>query len=202
MRRLEGLTAELDGVWERIEESAFGQLVADITALKLKIEGHALSGTGMISGISLDDLRDKIREILSISSEEDPDDSGTPDPVFPEPTDGEAPPPADISPDLIVDDPGIADTGALILNEAHLVGLWKRSQFPIDGRGIIVFGLRGCRPVDFAGTGFADAHEIALREINYRTMNCTIGQWRPNAGLAALSRLNGSFSHHRRKQGR
>ncbi|MEX3008650.1 peptidoglycan-binding protein [Hoeflea sp. TYP-13] len=186
MRRLEALTAELDGVWERIEGSAFGQLVADITALRLKIEGHASSGTGLISGISLDDLKDKIKEILSVSSEEEPaEGSGTePGPVFPEPTDGEAPPPVDISPDVVTDDPGIADTGALILSEAHLIGLWKRSQLPIDGRGIIVFGLRGCRPVDFAGTDFASAHEIALREVNYKTMNCTIGQWRPNGGLA------------------
>ncbi|MCP4318978.1 MAG: transglycosylase SLT domain-containing protein [Hyphomicrobiales bacterium] len=189
MRRLEGLTAELDGVWERLEASAFGQLVADITALKLKIEGHALSGTGMISGISLDDLKDKIKEILSGSSEEDPTEgpgNETPDPVFPEPTDGEAPPPVDISPDVVIDDPGIADSGALILTEAHLIGLWKRSQFPIDGRGIVIFGLRGCRPVDFAGTDFAQAHEIALRETNYKTMNCTMGQWRPNGGLAVF----------------
>lgn len=187
MRRLEGLTAELDGVWERLDVSGFGQLVADITALKLKIEGHALSGTGMISGISLDDLKDKIKEILSVPPGEEPGDgpgSETPVPVFPEPTDGEAPPPVDISPVVVIDDPGISDSGALILTEAHLIGLWKRSQFPIDGRGIIVFGLRGCRPVDFAGTGFAQAHEIVLREINYMTMNCTLGQWRPNAGLA------------------
>jgi len=92
----------------------------------------------------------------------------------------------DVSDDVTAPDPGISATGNIGLTEAHLIGLWKRSQFPIDGRGIIVFGLRGCQPVDQAGTGFAGEHEIVMTPVNYRTMNCTLGQWKPKDGFAVF----------------
>ncbi|WP_419912106.1 peptidoglycan-binding protein [Hoeflea sp.] len=186
MRRLEGIAGEIDDMLDRLALIGLAQLAADITALRLKIEGHAASGNDSVTGISLDALKEKIREILSESSEEDVDTPGPAVPAAPVEEDEPPPeaPPVDISPDVVTEDPGGAETGALILKEAHLIGLWKRSLFPIDGRGIIVFGLRGCRPIDFSGTVFAEGHELALREVNYKTMNCTIGQWRPNGGLA------------------
>ena len=99
-------------------------------------------------------------------------------------TAGQPQPAPELTGTVTAPDPGEAAGGRLMLTEAHLLALWKRSQFPIDGRGIIVFGLRGCRPVDFSGTGFAPQHEIEMTPVNYRTMNCTLGQWRPGAGFA------------------
>tara|TARA_R110002126_G_scaffold291784_1_gene458151 strand:- start:80627 stop:82612 length:1986 start_codon:yes stop_codon:yes gene_type:complete len=179
MRRLEGIAGEMDDLLDQLALIGLGELAAEITALRLKIDGHAASGNGTVSGITLDKLKKQISDILSDSSEEEPDAADT-SPQLPVNT----PPPPSVVDDVSTDDPGPPDGGALVLTEAHLLALWKRSQFPIDGRGIIVFGLRGCRPVDYSGTGFAGGHEIVLRDINYRTMNCTIGQWRPNGGLA------------------
>ncbi|MER8605558.1 peptidoglycan-binding protein [Mesorhizobium sp. M1233] len=80
-------------------------------------------------------------------------------------------------------DPSVMGEG-LRLTEAHLIGLWKRSLFPIEPGKIVVFGIRGCLPIDGSGTGFATEHEITSSAVNYRTMNCTIGQWQPGAGFA------------------
>ncbi len=79
-----------------------------------------------------------------------------------------------------------APAGPLVLTEAHLIALWRRSLYPISGRGIIVFGLRGARPASLGGAGFADGHEIVMTPVNYRTMNCLLGQWRPGAGFAVF----------------
>ncbi len=76
--------------------------------------------------------------------------------------------------------------GALLLSEAHLAALWKRSCFPIDGRGLIIFGIRGCLPVDSSGTGFDRSHKVTLENIDYRKMRCAIGQWLPGAGFAVF----------------
>jgi hypothetical protein len=95
-----------------------------------------------------------------------------------------------IGPDSPIVGPDIADPppqpgdGTLLISEAHLVALWKRSLFPIDGRGTIIFGLRGCLPVDSSGTDFAPAHKVRLADVNYRRMRCTIGQWKPGQGFA------------------
>ncbi len=104
----------------------------------------------------------------------------------PTPEEAEEPEPAPEEPVVTATEPDLSDTGALVLSEAHLIGLWKRSAFPVDGRGIIVFGLRGCLPVDSAGTGFGAKHEISISQVNYTTMNCTIGQWNPGSGLAVF----------------
>lgn len=76
--------------------------------------------------------------------------------------------------------------GSILVSEAHLVALWKRSMFPIDGRGIIAFGLRGCLPVDPSGTPLAKSHKLTLTNIDYKKMRCTIGQWRPGHGFAVF----------------
>jgi hypothetical protein len=95
-------------------------------------------------------------------------------------------PPVSVPPVVTAPSPstsGVSHSG-LTLTEAHLIALWKRSLFPIDGRGLIIFGIRGCLPIDYSGTPFATEHGIALRTINYTTMNCTIGQWHPSKGFA------------------
>jgi hypothetical protein len=74
--------------------------------------------------------------------------------------------------------------GAMQLSEAHLIALWRRSLFPIDGRGLIVFGIRGMLPVEFSGTALAPAHPVKFGKPDYRTMCCTLGHWRPGQGLA------------------
>ena len=74
--------------------------------------------------------------------------------------------------------------GTFKLTEAHLIALWKRSGFPIDTRGVIVFGIRGCLPDDVEGTGFATEHAVKFTTVDYKTMKCTIGQWRPGEGFA------------------
>lgn len=77
-----------------------------------------------------------------------------------------------------------SESGALILTEADLIALWRRSAFPIPRGAPIVFGIRGCLPVDYSGTAISNAHEIALSPVNYRTMNCTLGIWIPGQGFS------------------
>ncbi|HEU0223122.1 MAG TPA: hypothetical protein VFR34_13045, partial [Paracoccaceae bacterium] len=100
-----------------------------------------------------------------------------------EPATGGAPAPALAH--VSAPDPATAPAvpGAFTLTEAHLIALWRRSSFPIDGRGIIVFGIRGMLPVEFAGTPLGAAHPVTFGAPNYRTMCCTLGHWRPGLGL-------------------
>jgi predicted chitinase len=96
------------------------------------------------------------------------------------------------APVIVRDDPVEAQPppaeqgGDLKLAEAHMIALWRRSQFPIQRGKIVVFGIRGSLPVDYAGTDFADTHELTRAQVNFRTMNCTIGQWIPSKGLAVF----------------
>lgn len=76
------------------------------------------------------------------------------------------------------------NSGAMVLTEADLIALWRRSAFPIAADSTIVFGIRGCLPVDYGGTNVASSHEISLSPVNYRTMNCTLGIWRPGRGFS------------------
>lgn len=84
----------------------------------------------------------------------------------------------------LVPDVGAGAGQSLVLSEAHLIALWKRSLFPIDTGNIIVFGLRGARPASFGEHRFASTQVIMPMPLNYLTMNCTIGQWRPGEGIA------------------
>ncbi len=88
--------------------------------------------------------------------------------------------PGEVIGPVIVDPPEDQPSdSSLLISEAHLIAMWRRSLFPIDGRGIIVFGLRGCLPLDPSGTDFAKSHKVTLQSIDYRKMRCTFGQWRP-----------------------
>ena len=218
MDRLEGIAGEIDDVLDNLALIDLGHLAAELTALKNKIDGHRrrrrrhCAGFG---GLSLAEIEERVREIFKDSSEEElPPVSDADDTVPGDGTgaDGAGTSPAagdgtsavpgdgtDVSGDVTAPDPGISATGNLGLTEAHLIGLWKRSQFPIDGRGIIVFGLRGCQPVDQAGTGFAGEHEIVMMPVNYRTMNCTLGQWKPTDGFAVFPGSTVPYGNHRRQ---
>ncbi|WP_105386387.1 peptidoglycan-binding protein [Neorhizobium alkalisoli] len=84
-----------------------------------------------------------------------------------------------------VGDRALASAGeGLVLSEEHLAGLWKRSLYPFRPGKIIIFGIRGCLPVNRSGTGFGRSHEVSQSAVNYRTMNCAIGQWVPGEGFA------------------
>jgi predicted chitinase len=49
---------------------------------------------------------------------------------------------------------------------------------------LLVFGIRGCLPINYSGTGLADSHFVKFNPPNYLTMMCTIGLWRPGKGFA------------------
>lgn len=191
MDRLKAIAKEIDRLRRELTNSALDAIAAELTDLKKRIEKRTLvaveTGGTVGGGISetIGEIEKRIQEIFELTSEE------APEPSPPEPDPGQpvvvAPPeePSVVADStIIVPDPGRDDGGRLFLNEAHLVALWKRSLFPVDGRGRIVFGIRGARPVDFGGTDLADRHEIVPTSVNYRTMNCTLGHWLPGKGLA------------------
>jgi hypothetical protein len=80
----------------------------------------------------------------------------------------------------------VATGGALKLAEAHLIGLWRRSAFPIDASQLVVFGIRGCLPAPGENFDFASEHKIEFSSVNYKTMNCTLGQWQPSRAFAVF----------------
>lgn len=181
MARLQGIAGDIDDLLDQIALLALVDLANRLSAIAGRIGG--ISAAAIEPGRSLlepspEELNEAIAEMRGHTSEEMPDtaEAGTEQPNSEEdPVGVTAPSPR-----------SSGDDGSLILAEAHLIALWKRSVFPIYGDGIIVFGLRGCRPVDYAGTGFGNSHEIVVTPVNYRTMNCTIGQWRPGAGFAVF----------------
>ncbi|MBY5933112.1 peptidoglycan-binding protein [Tateyamaria omphalii] len=158
---------------DRIAFFSLHELAAEVARLRSVIDGFL--------GPNLPDLEDEMQalraetaEILDLSAEEVNLTAPVPEetPVVPY--------------EIVAEDPGEIPTGAanLTMTEAHLIALWKRSQFPLPTSGMITFGLRGCRPVDYAGTPFAASHALEMRNVNYQTMNCTLGQWRPGNGFA------------------
>ncbi len=203
MDRLQGIAGDIDDVLDEIALSSLAMLAASLTEIKRRIDGHTAAATEAgqgFGGMSVAGIAEALRTLFEESSEEPlppADEAVTGGPAVPvepdvaddalarpAPPAAPAPPAVDLTGSATAPDPGDATDGRLLLGEAHLLALWKRSQFPVDGRGIIVFGLRGCRPVDFSGTGFAAEHEIEMTTVNYKTMNCTLGQWRPGAGFA------------------
>lgn len=177
MDRLQGIALEIDRILASIALESLGTLAASLAELKGKINGktaEAEEEANSFGASTISKLEKEIKRILDESAEEV----------------AEAAPPVQVEalnppePAPKAKKPKQAATGALVLTEAHLIALWKRSQFPISGHGIIVFGLRGARPVVVGGTGLAPEHEITITPVNYETMNCTMGQWLPGQGLA------------------
>ncbi|MEM9047178.1 MAG: peptidoglycan-binding protein [Pseudomonadota bacterium] len=207
MDRLVGIAGDIDALLAELALIGLAQLVASVDDIRSRLEGRASTIGSRLATASLRDIERILAEVMGQTGEEAVPlrDSAGPAPQT-EPGDPIDPEPLVLSavaaPEPLVEPatrpgtrpgsqahPGQGDapevsSGRLILSEAHLVALWKRSLFPIDGGGIIVFGLRGCRPVETAGTALAPGHEIILTPVNYTTMNCTLGHWRPGAGLA------------------
>ena len=178
MARLQGTAGDIDDLLDELAFIGLGQLAASLDELKRRVEAadaEADQAALPLAGLSLAKVKETLAQIFAQSSEESP-------PPAMELVAEEFISPTTASP--VAAPAQLADNGRLILTEAHLIALWKRSQFPIDGRGIIVFGLRGCRPVDVSGTDFLPQQELVMKTVNYKTMNCTIGQWRPGAGIA------------------
>lgn len=75
---------------------------------------------------------------------------------------------------------------ALTLTAAHLRRLCLINSFPAPSDSMILFGLRGCLPVNPANHNFAASHNIEIRDVDYTHPRCTIGQWLPQEGRLAL----------------
>ncbi|NVK20296.1 MAG: peptidoglycan-binding protein [Methylocystaceae bacterium] len=172
MDRLQGIADEIDLLLDQVVLIGLAELALRVAQIRARIEKKAAEIQDF-NTITLAEVKEKLKEILDFSSED-------------EIAAAEAAPASGPARDVpVIAEPPVADAGgALILTEAHLVALWRRSLFPIDDSRIVVFGLRGCRPVDFGGTDFVAGHEIAMTPVDYLNMNCTIGQWRPGHGIA------------------
>lgn len=190
-QRLVAIATELDLLVMDFNLIALEKVARSIAAIAARIDERRQSidqGEASISDLAAmtaEQLKKLVDKLFEETSEEDPEQGSD----LTEP--GGTPMPPENTSDQIditqeVEKPGdvALPAGRLFLTEAHLIALWKRSQFPIDGRGIIVFGLRGGRPIDYSGTAFGPAHEFEVATLDYKTMNCIIGQWRPNKGLA------------------
>lgn len=176
MQRLRGIAGEIDDLQAQVRLGQLGVLAASLAAIQAKIDGKTAAAeaeAASFGSMTVTQLKAKIDATLA-------DGEAT---VAAIPPAALAPPPEPPEAAPTAPAPPPAATGALMLTEAHLIALWKRSQFPISGQEIVVFGLRGARPVN-VGAGFGAAHEILPAPVNYQTMNCTLGQWKPGAGLA------------------
>ena len=177
MERLTSIAGEIDDVLDEIALAELGSLVASLAEIKGKIIGktaEAEKEANNFGTATISKLKKEIERILEESAEEVARSAPPALTVIEEPPE----------PNPKMAKPKKATTGALMLSEAHLIALWKRSQYPVSGQGIVAFGLRGARPVVVGGTDFAAEHEITITPVNYETMNCTLGQWRPGKGLA------------------
>lgn len=72
------------------------------------------------------------------------------------------------------------------LNEDTLRALWKKCNFPVPDDKMILFGLRGCLPVDVEDNDFASEQSLAIHSYTHRNMRCTLGQWKPGKGIAVF----------------
>lgn len=179
--RLKVEIKKIDALTRELALKSLAGLAGKLTELQARIRQHqkaAEKAAGSVGGT------------LGVGGKKKPEAEQAAKPAKPAPAEAaEAPgrgaePVIEMGASPTAPDPGFANDGRLILTEAHLIALWKRSQFPIDTRGVIVFGLRGCRPIVGSGTGFEPEHEFEMMQVNYQTMNCVIGQWRPGAGFA------------------
>ncbi|MDW4496424.1 peptidoglycan-binding protein [Sulfitobacter sp. D35] len=197
MERLEDIAEEINDLRENLDQLSLGNVAASVKEIRAQIDGGPgdLVEEVNLGGVSLAALRRIIEQSLDDAPvpDDDEDDADRPKKKraaedaqeTPSETFGpEIPPPA--SPALVAAAPVDDTQGRLVLTEAHLIALWKRSQFPIKGDCLTVFGLRGCRPVMVSGTGMASGHEITMAPVNYETMNCTMGHWHPGKGLAVF----------------
>ncbi|XDA99948.1 peptidoglycan-binding protein [Sulfitobacter sp. LCG007] len=203
MARLQAVGDEIDDLRENLDTIMLSNVAASLAEIRAAIDGDANADLVEVNlgGVSLSRLRRIIRESLDTGdatatgpgvptdpgpdeAEEDLSAPTSPAPGFSEaPVATFTPQPA---PAIVAAPPDDDTQGRLVLTEAHLIGLWKRSLFPIRADRVTVFGLRGCRPVMVSGTAMGPGHEITMSPVNYETMNCTLGHWQPGRGLAVF----------------
>ncbi len=177
MERLQGIAADIDAVLDELAFLGLAQIAASLAEIRGRIEKKkkkADEAAESLASASLSKIRKMMRELTAQTAEEAVPEEPAPPP----------PPAIAAEPLAPVAAPETAGDGRLVLGEAAMRVLWARSQFPVSPGAITLFGLRGCRPVDFAAAGMAAEQEIALSPVNYRTMNCTLGHWRPGEGVA------------------
>lgn len=172
MERLVDIAKDIDEKLRLVALGVLGNLAESVEKIRAKIENRE-DEVYDFSSTTLDDLQERVRKVLKLSAEEALADATAVAPAEPI-----------VDSTVRADAPVSEGAGKLILTEAYLIALWRRCQFPIDDSRITVFGFRGCRPVDFSGTGFLAEHEITMCPVDYKTMNCTIGQWYPGKGIA------------------
>jgi hypothetical protein len=73
------------------------------------------------------------------------------------------------------------------VDEQTLTALFRAYHFPLPGAEAVLFSVRGALPIDASGTGFAAQHALDMTAgVDYRNMRCTMGVWKPGAGLAVF----------------
>ena len=82
-----------------------------------------------------------------------------------------------------------------VLTEDNLLKLWALNHYPVDGNGWVLFGLRGCLPVNDEDHRFAQSHQVQVEAVDYTHPRCTLGQWKPGSGIALFP---GSTVPHRK----
>lgn len=174
MDRLVAIAAEIDQLRTDAALMSLGQLAQELIAIRAKIDGHKQKAKAAVSLTApLAKLKKSIQDIFDQTSEEALSAPTIATPALDSPVAAKGPAPS-------------IDDGRLMLSDAHMIALWRRSVFPIDDSRITVFGLRGCRPVAFAGTGMGPDHEIIMTPVDYQVMKCTLGHWQPGKGLAVF----------------
>lgn len=68
----------------------------------------------------------------------------------------------------------------------HLRKLLRINSYPYSETSLMVFGLRGTRPISPNFDTFKTEHTIKENPVNYNTPNCTIGIWNPIENKIAL----------------
>jgi hypothetical protein len=81
------------------------------------------------------------------------------------------------------------------LKEEHLRRLWSLNQFPVPTDQWVLFGLRGCLPVNDGDHTFRAGHLVKSADPDYVHPRCTLGQWRPDGTFAIFPAS--TVPHHR-----
>ena len=179
LQRIKKLTIEINRALDDLLFDAFAdaalrleEIAKEIAAAKRRAEEDSNFYPGL-ANLDVEEDDDDFEDEIPDDGDTVDDDTSTGNPAIEDE-------------DLSLPAPDSSTTGELLLNEAHLLALWKRSQFPVFAGGLITFGVRGALPIVSSGTQFGAGHEIFISPINYRTMNCTIGQWFPASGFAVF----------------
>jgi hypothetical protein len=73
-----------------------------------------------------------------------------------------------------------------VFTASHLLRLCEINSFPVPDDGIVIFGFRGCLPLDDDSHDFQTEHKLLLTQTNYINPHCTLGQWLPGEGQIAF----------------